>query len=208
MDKILKNGDDFLESQRFSQQLTFLTQVDKMKNILRQTLLADGSRRETDAEHSWHFALMAMVLYEYCALPHVDLNRVLKMALVHDLVEIYAGDTFCYDQAANQDKALREKESADRLFALLPEDQGVEYRKLWEEFDAMETSDARYAAAIDRLQPLINNLLTEGHTWKLGNVAAVQVYERMDPIRTAAPALWPFVEKSIQESVEKGYLCP
>ena len=103
-----------MESQRFSQQLTFLTQVDKMKNILRQTLLADGSRRETDAEHSWHFALMAMVLYEYCALPHVDLNRVLKMALVHDLVEIYAGDTFCYDQAANQDKALREKESADR----------------------------------------------------------------------------------------------
>ena len=186
-----------MESQRFSQQLTFLTQVDKMKNILRQTLLADGSRRETDAEHSWHFALMAMVLYEYCALP-----------LVHDLVEIYAGDTFCYDQAANQDKALREKESADRLFALLPEDQGVEYRKLWEEFDAMETSDARYAAAIDRLQPLINNLLTEGHTWKLGNVAAAQVYERMDPIRTAAPALWPFVEKSIQESVEKGYLRP
>ena len=100
-----------MESQRFSQQLTFLTQVDKMKNILRQTLLAEGSRRETDAEHSWHFALMAMVLYEYCALPHVDLNRVLKMALVHDLVEIYAGDTFCYDQAANQDKALREKES-------------------------------------------------------------------------------------------------
>ena len=113
-----------MESQRFSQQLTFLTQVDKMKNILRQTLLADGSRRETDAEHSWHFALMAMVLYEYCALPHVDLNRVLKMALVHDLVEIYAGDTFCYDQAANEDKALREKQSADRLFALLPEDQG------------------------------------------------------------------------------------
>ena len=177
-----------------------------MKNVLRQTLLADGSRQETDAEHSWHLALTAMVLYEYRGLSGVSLDRAIRMSLVHDLVEIYAGDTFCYDEAANADKALREKQAADRLFGLLPEDQGVEYRKLWEEFDAMETPDAKYAAAMDRLQPLINNLLTQGHTWRLGHVTAGQVYQRMAPIQEAAPALWPFVEQSIQDSVQKGWL--
>lgn len=195
-----------MHNQRFDSQLSFLIEADKMKNVLRQTLLADGSRQETDAEHSWHLALTAMALYEYRGLSGVSLDRVIRMALVHDLVEIYAGDTFCYDAAANQDKAQREKEAADRLFGLLPEDQGVEYRKLWEEFDAMETSDAKYAAAMDRLQPLINNLMTQGHTWRLGHVTADQVYRRMAPIQEAAPALWPFVEQSIQDSIQKGWL--
>ena len=176
-----------MHNQRFDRQLSFLIQADRMKNVLRQTLLADGSRQETDAEHSWHLALTAM-------------------ALVHDLVEIYAGDTFCYDETAKQDKAQREKEAADRLFGTLPEDQGVEYRKLWEEFDAMETPDAKYAAAMDRFQPLINNLLTQGHTWRLGHVTADQVYRRMAPIQEAAPALWPFVEQSIQDAIQKGWL--
>lgn len=195
-----------MHNQRFDNQLSFLIQADKMKNVLRQTLLADGSRQENDAEHSWHLALAAMVFYEYRGLSGVSLDRVIRMALVHDLVEIYAGDTFCYDQAANEDKAQREKQAADRLFGTLPEDQGVEYRKLWEEFDAMETPDAKYAAAMDRLQPLINNLLTQGHTWRLGHVTAGQVYQRMEPIRQATPALWPFVEQSIQDSVQKGWL--
>ncbi len=195
-----------MHHQRFDSQLSFLIEADKMKNVLRQTLLADGSRQETDAEHSWHLALTAMVLYEYRGLSGVSLDRAIRMSLVHDLVEIYAGDTFCYDEAANADKALREKQAADRLFGLLPEDQGVEYRKLWEEFDAMETPDAKYAAAMDRLQPLINNLLTQGHTWRLGHVTAGQVYQRMAPIQEAAPALWPFVEQSIQDSVQKGWL--
>lgn len=195
-----------MHNNRFEQQLAFLTEADKMKNVLRQTLIADGSRQETDAEHSWHFALMAMVLYEYCDCPHVNLNRVLKMALVHDLVEIYAGDTFAYDEQGNRDKAEREAKAADKLFGLLPEDQGVEYRKLWEEFDSMETPDALYAASIDRLQPLINNLLTQGHTWKLGHVTSAQVYERMAPIRQGAPELWRFVEYVVNDSIEKGYL--
>ena len=201
-------GDEELHKTRFEHQLSFLIEVDKMKNVLRQTLLADGSRQETDAEHSWHFALMSMVLYEYCTEPHVDLNQVIKMALVHDLVEIYAGDTFAYDIQGNQDKALREKQAADKLFGLLPEDQGMEYRKLWEEFDAMETPEARYAASIDRLQPLINNLLTQGHPWRKGHVTSSQVYQRMEPIRHSTPDLWPFVEESIQDSVAKGYLQP
>ena len=195
-----------MHHKRFDSQLSFRIEADKMKNVLRQTLLADGSRQETDAEHSWHLALTAMVLYEYRGLSGVSLDRAIRMSLVHDLVEIYAGDTFCYDEAANADKALREKQAADRLFGLLPEDQGVEYRKLWEEFDAMETPDAKYAAAMDRLQPLINNLLTQGHTWRLGHVTAGQVYQRMAPIQEAAPALWPFVEQSIQDSVQKGWL--
>ena len=195
-----------MHNNRFEQQLAFLTEVDKMKNVLRQTLIADGSRRETDAEHSWHFALMAMVLYEYCDCPHVNLNRVLKMALVHDLVEVYAGDTFAYDEEGNRDKLKRETEAADKLFGLLPEDQGVEYRKLWEEFDAMETPDALYAASIDRLQPLLNNLLTQGHTWKLGHVTSQQVYQRMAPIRQGAPELWSFVEYAVNDSIQKGYL--
>ena len=195
-----------MHNQRFDRQLSFLIQADRMKNVLRQTLLADGSRQETDAEHSWHLALTAMALYEYRGLSGISLDRVIRMALVHDLVEIYAGDTFCYDETANQDKAQREKEAADRLFGTLPEDQGVEYRKLWEEFDAMETPDAKYAAAMDRFQPLINNLLTQGHTWRLGQVTADQVYRRMAPIQEAAPALWPFVEQSIQDAIQKGWL--
>ncbi len=195
-----------MHNQRFDRQLSFLIQADRMKNVLRQTLLADGSRQETDAEHSWHLALTAMALYEYRGLSGISLDRVIRMALVHDLVEIYAGDTFCYDETANQDKAQREKEAADRLFGTLPEDQGVEYRKLWEEFDAMETPDAKYAAAMDRFQPLINNLLTQGHTWRLGHVTVDQVYRRMAPIQEAAPALWPFVEQSIQDAIQKGWL--
>jgi len=187
-------------------QLQFLSEADKMKNISRQTLLADKSRRETDAEHSWHFALMAMTLFEYCGIEGVDLNRVIQMALVHDLIEIYAGDTFAYDVKGNENKAQREKAAADVLYAMLPGAQGAEYRTLWEEFDGMETPDACYAAAVDRLQPFLNNYLTEGHTWGKNGVTAVQVYARMEPVRAALPALWAFVVFVIRDSVEKGYL--
>lgn len=116
-----------------------------MKNVLRQTLLADGSRRESDAEHSWHLAMYAMLLSEYAPEP-VDISRVVRMVLVHDLIEIYAGDTFCYDKEGNRDKAAREAAAADRLYALLPADQAGEYRALWEEFDRMDTPDSRFAA--------------------------------------------------------------
>ena len=191
---------------RLEQQIKFLIEVDKMKNILRQTLLTDKSRRENDAEHSWHFALMAMVLHEYADQSKVDLNRVLKMALVHDLIEIDAGDTFAYDDAGNESKAERERMAADRLFAMLPEDQGGEIRALWEEFDAEETADAQYAAAIDRLQPLILNYAAEGHTWKNGRVTSGQVHKRMRIIKEGAPELWLLAEEIIQSSIEKGYL--
>ena len=196
-----------METSRFEQQMRFLVEIDQMKNVLRQTLPADGSRRESDAEHSWHLAMYAMLLSEYAPEP-VDISRVVRMVLVHDLIEIYAGDTFCYDKEGNRDKAAREAAAADRLYALLPADQEGEYRALWEEFDRMDTPDSRFAAALDRVQPIINNYLTEGHTWKLGHVTSAQVYERMAPVKNGLPEAWKVVEWIINTSIEKGFLQP
>lgn len=192
---------------RLQQQLAFLVEIDRMKNVMRQTLLADSSRRESDAEHSFSLAMFAMLLAEH-AEEEIDVSRVIRMVLVHDLIEIYAGDTFCYDQKGNEDKEAREKEAADKLYAMLPEDQAAEYRALWEEFDRMDTPDSRYAAALDRIQPMLNNYLTNGHTWKLGNVTSEQVYKRMEPIRNGLPKAWPIVEWIINTSIEKGFLQP
>ena len=192
--------------QRIRSQLQFLAEADKMKTVFRQTVLIDKSREENDAEHSWHFALMAMTLFEYVGFAGVDLSRVIRMALLHDLVEIYAGDTFAYDDRGNASKEMREQEAADRLFALLPAEQAEEYRSLWEEFDRMDTADARYAAAIDRFQPFFINYLTDGHTWVKHGVTADDVYRRMEPIRTALPELWPFVAFVIQDSCARGYI--
>lgn len=192
--------------ERMKKQIDFFVEVDKMKGILRQTLLADKSRRENDAEHSWHFALMAMMLFEYADDPDIDLYRVIKMALVHDLVEIYAGDTFAYDTSGYESKGERENASADKLFSLLPVDQALEIRQLWEEFEAMETPDSIYASAIDRLQPFISNYVTDGYTWKKHHVTRDMVYKRMLPIKTAAPKIWEFIEDVITDSIKKGYL--
>ncbi len=193
-------------TEKLQKQMEFLTEADKMKTIFRQTLVMDKSRRENDAEHSWHFALMALTLAEYAASDEVDINRVLKMALLHDLIEIYAGDTFAYDSTGNTDKEAREQAAADKLFALLPPEQAKEFRSLWEEFDEMETPDALYAASIDRLQPLLSNFNTEGHTWVKYHITLSQIYKRMAPIKTAIPALWEFVEFVIRDSLEKGYI--
>lgn len=196
-----------MDKERFEKQLNFLVEIDKMKSVLRRTILIDKSRRETDAEHSWHFALMAFVLMEY-AKDNIDINRVIKMALVHDLVEVYAGDTFAYDKKGYEDKEKRELVAADKIFGMLPDDQGSELRALWDEFEAVQTKESKYANAIDRLQPLINNYKTEGHTWHAygTSVTSEQVYKRMEPIKTAAPEIWGFIEFVIKDSLEKGYL--
>lgn len=193
---------------RLQKQLDFLIEADKLKTVLRQTVLIDKSRRENDAEHSWHFALAAVVLHEYAAKENVDLARVMKIALIHDMVEIYAGDTFAYDEPGYADKQEREARAADRLFSILPDDQSGEFRALWEEFERMETADAQFAAACDRLQPFINNSMTQGHTWAHNHVTSDKVYKRMDAVRTAMPELWEFVENVIRDSIEKGYLLP
>ncbi len=198
---------NFIKNEKLLNQIKFVVTVDEMKNILRRNLVVDGSRRENDAEHSWHLAIMAIILEEYSA-EKVNVEHVIKIALVHDLVEVYAGDTFAYDKKGNEDKEEREIAAANKLFGILDPEQGAEIRALWDEFEAKSTPEAKYANAVDRLQPLILNYLTNGHTWKLGDVHAPQIYKRMDIIRTAAPELWAIVEGIISASVEKGILKP
>ncbi|HEY9763534.1 MAG TPA: HD domain-containing protein [Trichocoleus sp.] len=194
-------------TQRLQQQITFICEIDRLKTILRQTLLMDGSRRENSAEHSWHLALMALTLAEH-APTGVDIGQAIKQLLIHDLVEIDAGDTFCYDATANLNKAEREIEAADRLFGLLPPDQCQEIRALWEEFEAQETPTARFAAALDRIQPLLHNQQTAGGTWKQHGITQEQVMKRMQPVETGAPELWPFVLQVIEDCVAAGYIAP
>ena len=193
---------------RLTQQLKFIAEIDRLKHILRQTWLLDGSRRETDAEHSWHIAVMALLLTEYAEVP-VDPARVIKMLLIHDVVEIDAGDTFIYDTAGHADKDEREQRAAERIIGLLPPDQAAELRALWDEFEARDSSDARFAAAIDRLQPLMHNYQTQGKAWRAHGVTADQVLTMNHArITAASPALWQVAERMITESVAKGYLLP
>jgi len=198
---------DFLESNnlRLDQQLKFTAEVDKMTSILRRTLLVDGSRRENDAEHSWHIALMTLLFKEYC-IAQVNVERAAKMCLVHDLIEIYAGDTFAYDPIGNKDKQERESKAADKLFAQLPEEQGKEFRSLWEEFDAMQTNDAKYAACMDRLQPFLHNTLTSGHTWVESGTCRSNVEKRMAIIKDFMPEVYKWVQANITNAIKMGWL--
>ncbi|OUC13788.1 MAG: phosphohydrolase [Alkalinema sp. CACIAM 70d] len=192
-------------SPRLHQQLTFILEIDRLKQVLRHTLLTDGSRRENDAEHSWHLAMMAIVLQEYAAQP-VDLLRVLKMLLIHDLVEIDAGDTFCYDEQGLSSKADREQQAADRLFSLLPIELQRDLYPLWQEFEARETPEAQFAAALDRLQPILHNYQTQGHSWQKNQVTADQVRRRAQSIGVGAPVLGDYVEALLQSAIDQGYL--
>ena len=198
---------DFLSSCniRLDQQLKFTAEIDKMTSILRRTLLVDGTRRENDAEHSWHIAVMALLFSEYAVEP-VDIGRAVKMCVVHDLIEIYAGDTFAYDPQANKDKADREAKAADKLFSQLPPEQGAELRSLWEEFDAMQTPDSKYAACMDRLQPFLHNTLTEGHTWVQSGTNRAVVEKRMSVIKEFMPQVYKWVLSNIDNAIEKGWL--
>ncbi|MBR2885170.1 MAG: HD domain-containing protein [Clostridia bacterium] len=189
---------------RFNKKLQFLILIDKMKSVYRQTLLADKSRRETDAEHSWHIAMMAMLFAEF-APEGVDKERVIKMCLVHDLVEIYAGDTFCYDEKAGEDKAEREMRAAQKLFSVLPAEDGEEIKGLWLEFEKQETPDAVFVASLDRFQPLINNFLTDGHTWRKGKVVRPQVEERAALIKKGLPIACETVQKILDDAENKGF---
>jgi 5'-deoxynucleotidase YfbR-like HD superfamily hydrolase len=187
-----------MASDRLAEQIRFLVEADKLKKVLRRTLLTDGSRRENSAEHSWHLALTALILQEYAS-EAVDLLHVLKMITVHDLVEIDADDTFAYDSAGNATKQERELRAAGRLFGLLPADLCREVRELWDEFEARTTPEARLAHAVDRIQPFLQNVATGGGTWKIYKLTREQVLARMDPIRTELPQLWPMVLEAIEK---------
>lgn len=166
-----------MDNARFTSQLAFILELDHLKNIYRRTYVLHEDRRENDAEHSFHLAIMACVLAEHARQP-VDVLRTVKMVLIHDVVEIDAGDTYCYDTEGYKTKAAREQKAADRLFALLPEDQCREYRGLWEEFEARETPEAKFANALDRVQPLLLNFKKDGISWKEHGVHAEQVTAR------------------------------
>ena len=194
-----------MQINRLTQQIQFIIEIDRLKQVIRQTLLTDGSRWENSAEHSWHLAVMAIVLAEY-APEGVDIFHVIKMLLIHDLVEIDAGDTFCYDVQGNESKAAREAQAALRLFGLLPADQGSELRLLWDEFETGETPTAKFAAALDRIQPLLHNQQTQGGTWRIHGIRRDQVMKRLASVETGAPELWPFVLQVIDDCVTAGYL--
>ena len=197
-----------MDRQRLKRQIRFIREVDKLKRIERQTLLTDASRQENDAEHSWHLAVMALLLGEYSADSAIDLLHVVRMVLIHDLVEIDAGDTFCYDTAGYADKAERETAAADRLFNLLPPDQAAEFRALWDEFEAGDSPESRFANALDRLQPLMHNVLTAGRMWKRHGIVKSQVIQRNHRIADGAPDLWRFARELIDAAVAWGYLAP
>lgn len=188
---------------RITQQLAFIVEIDRLKGVLRRTSLCDCSRLENSAEHSWHLAAMAVLLAEHAG-TGVDIGRVTRMVLVHDIVEIDAGDSYAYDVAANSGREAREQAAADRLFALLPEDQGAELRALWEEFEGRATPDARFAAALDSLQPLLNNDRSGGESWRTNRVNRGQVLTRMEPIHDALPALWPTVLEIVDRNCALG----
>jgi putative hydrolases of HD superfamily len=190
---------------RLAKQIAFIVEIDKLKSVYRRTLLIDESRHDNSAEHSWHLAIMAIALAEYAAEP-IDVCRVMRMVLVHDLVEVYAGDTFVYDTAATEGKEERERFAADRIFGMLPDDQGREFRALWDEFELRRSPEARFAAALDRVQPVLNNYHTEGHAWRSHGVKYDAVIERNKHIVAGAPKLWEYVKTLIDDAVEKGYL--
>lgn len=195
----------FSGNERLDRQLLFTAEIDRMTKICRRTLLVDGSRRENDAEHSWHIAVMAMLFEEY-TVEKADVSHTIRMLLVHDLVEIYAGDTFAYDVEGNKTKAEREKQSADRLFSQLPGEQGEKLRALWEEFEQRQTPEAKYANCLDRLQPFLHNTLTKGHTWRDGSTKRFQVEERMEILREFMPKIHEWLVKNMDRAVENGWL--
>lgn len=191
---------------RFRQQIEFILEVDKLKNVLRKTILMDRSRRENSSEHSWHIALMVLILSEYAKDSEVDMFRVMKILLVHDLIEIDAGDTYCYDDQGRKDQSQREKIAADRIFNLLPADQAAALRELWDEFEDRKTPESKFANAMDRFQPFLHNYFTEGQIWQENSIKSAQVKSRMQPMDDGASILWDYVSSLIADGVKKGYL--
>ena len=189
--------------ERLQNQMKFILEVDKVKEIFRQTYLSDGSRKENDAEHSWHLALMAVLLKEY-ANEEVDLLKVIPMVLIHDLVEIDAGDTYAYDQAGLATQRERETKAADRIFGLLPSDQAEVFRALWEEFEAYETADAKFAHALDNCQPLFLNDASGGKSWKEHGVHKSQIYKRNEHTAEGSVEIWEYMKTLVDKHIQLG----
>ena len=194
------------ENARFKSQIEFILEVDKLKQVQRRTTLLDRSRQENSAEHSWHIALIVLILSEYAETDDLDLLHVIKLLLAHDLVEIDAGDTYCYDEIGGRDKEAREMKAADRIFSILPRDQAASFRSLWAEYEARETSESRFANALDRLQPFLHNYFTRGRVWRKHGIRKKQVLARMKPVDEGSHRLWDYVSSLIDDAVAKGFL--
>lgn len=188
---------------RLEQQIAFIVEIDKVKNIFRQTPLADGNRKENDAEHSWHIALMALLLKEY-AEEEVDVLKVMTMVLVHDLVEIDAGDTYAYDDIGVVTKREREVKAAERIFGMLPKDQGDYLRALWDEFEEYESADAKYAHLLDNFQPLLLNDASGGISWSEHSVRKSQIYKRNEKIEETSKVIWKKMQETVAKNIELG----
>lgn len=186
-------------------QIDFIKEIDKIKYIQRKTKLFHSNRNENDAEHSWHLALMAIVLAEHSNEP-IDILKVVKMVLIHDIVEIDAGDTFIYDTQKNHSNTEEERIAANRIFGLLPENQANELIAIWEEFEAGETNEAKFAKSMDRLEPLLQNTSNNGGTWAEYGVSYSKVYEKKKVIKEGSETIWQYAEKLLDESVENGIL--
>ena len=191
---------------RLAQQVRFIVEVDRLKEIFRQTVLINSRRAENDAEHSWHLCLIVMTLAEHANCPGLDVLRVLKMLIIHDLVEIDAGDTFAYDTRAMANQHAREAIAADRIFGLLPADQTLAFRALWDEFEARQTPESRFAAAVDRFQPMLLNCRTEGAAWRRHGVTRDRVIARNSYIAEGSDALWTYAAQMVAEAVAAGHL--
>jgi putative hydrolase of HD superfamily len=195
-----------MKQDRLDQQIEFILEIDKLKRIKRRTILTDGSRHENSAEHSWHLAVMAMLLAEYAKEGDLDLLKIIKMLLIHDLVEIDAGDTYCYDEVNVKDQAFREEKAADRLYHMLPLEQARSLLSLWHEYEEGETPEAKFAHAMDSLQPLLHNYNTEGRVWRKHGIRREQVLLRNRHMAEGAPALWDYVVTIIDDAVKRGML--
>ncbi|MEA4815399.1 MAG: HD domain-containing protein [Lachnospiraceae bacterium] len=193
-----------MDYEKFKKQMDFLLEIDKAKKIVRQTYISDASRQENDAEHSWHMAVMAFLLAEYFDSP--DVFKTIKMVLIHDLVEIYAGDTYCYDESGYEDKEKRETESAKKLFGLLPEGQEKEFFELWREFEDMQTKEAVFASILDRLQPLMLNYAAKGISWLEHGIISGQVRKRDAIFKNGPEVINKYLEEVLSESIKKGYM--
>ena len=194
-----------MDTDNLLKQIAFIKEIDKLKYIQRKTRLFNSDRHENDAEHSWHLAMMTIVLAQHSDQP-IDVLKVLKMVLIHDIVEIDAGDTFIYDTAKNHTNTDEERLAAERIFRLLPKEQADEFIDIWEEFEAGITDDARFARTMDRLEPLLQNTSNNGGTWAEFDVPYEQVYNKKIVIKDGSKTIWNFAEGLLNESVEKGIL--
>ena len=191
---------------KLSRQLDFIIEIDKAKQILRNTILMDASRKENDAEHSWHMAVCAMALVEYSNCEVIDMLKVFKMILLHDIVEIDSGDVFAYGNVDWQQKAEKERKAAKRIFGLLPDEQANEFMCIWNEYEGCETEESKFAQAMDSFMPILHNYKTKGLQWQRLNVTSDKVLSKNRRIEKGSKILWEYIQMIVKDAVEKGYL--